>query len=189
MSQLPSPRRLAEAALLSAVMNWTACGSPADRGGDVDELFAEVNQGVVTELTEVAPDEWRIADERVVGDSARSKIIATGLDGVTDTFALGEIGDADAVASADSTSSRRARRRSYFTPILFYGLFGSRFGRSYGYASAGPRPSAYVNPTAYNRVQSTAGSQLRTARPGGSSKPSSSRTGYGSGRSTRSFGG
>lgn len=185
----PAPRRLGEVALVAAALALGACGSPADRGGDVDQLFADVNQGVVTELREVAPGEWRIADERVVGDSTASRVIAAGLDGTTDTFALDEIGDAGALAAADSTDQRRYRRRATFLPILFYGFFGSRFGRRYGYAGAGPRPGAYVNAGAYDRVRSTAGQQLRTARPGGSARPTTSRTGYGSGRSTRSFGG
>ena len=186
----PTPaRRLGEVALVSAAIALVACGSPANRGEDVDQLFEDANQGIVTELREVSAGEWRIADERVVDDSTQSRVIATRLDGATDTFTLDQIGRDGAVAAADSTSGRGYRRGSFFTPILFYGLFGSRFGRSYGFAGAGPRPGAYVNRGTYNRVQSTAGNQLRTARPGGSARPSSSRTGYGSGRSTRSFGG
>ena len=176
--------------MIAAALALGACGSPANRGQDVDELFEEVNQGVVTEVTEVAPDEWRIADERVVDDSTRSRVIARGLDGVTDTFTLDELRRRDALAAADSTGAnqRQYRRSGFFTPILFYGLFGSRFGRSFGAgAGVGPRPGAYVNASTYNRVQNTAGTRLRT--PGSSSRPSGGRSGYGAGRSTRSFGG
>ena len=174
---------------MTAALALGACGSPANRGQDVDGLFEDVDQGVVTELREVSPDEWRIADERVVEDSLQSRVIATGLDGVSDTFTLDELRAQGAVAAADTTvADTRHRRRGFFTPILFYGLFGSRFGRSYGRNSGvGPRPGAYVNQSAYNRVQSTAAPRLRT--PGSSARPSGGRSGYGAGRSTRSFGG
>ena len=185
------PRRPGEAALVAAAFALGACGSPANRGEDVDRLFEDVNQGIVTEVREVAPDEWRIADERVVDDSTNSRVIATGLDGVTDTFTLEELRQRDGLAAADTTGGngqRQYRRSGFFTPILFYGLFGSRFGRSFGRPSGvGPRPGAYVNQSAYNRVQSTAGSRLRA--PGSSARPSGGRSGYGAGRSTRSFGG
>lgn len=185
-SQNPGWRRGAEAALLSAaLLALPACGSNVERVPVI-----RFTEGVETELTEVAPDEWRIADERVVADSSDSRVIARGLDGIADTFALAELRTDPSTAAppSDTTDQRRYRRRSFFSPILLYGLFGNRLG---GYRTGvTPRPAAYVNRRAYDRVQSTAGTRLnRTARRTTVTRPSSGRSGYGSGRSGRSFGG
>lgn len=183
----PTPwRRSAEAALATAaLLTGAACGSNVERVPVV-----QFTEGVETELTEVAPNDWRIADERVVPDSSASRVIAKGLDGLTDTFALAELRDPGGAAAADSVDERRYRRRSFFTPILLYGLIGNRLG---GYRSgATPRPNAYVNRGTYDRVQRTAGTRLTaTGRRTTVSRPAGGRSGYGSGagRSGRSFGG
>ncbi len=154
----------------------------------VDELFTE---GIVTEVQEVAPGEWKISDERVVPDSNASEVIARGLDGRTDTFGLAEWRSGEtAVAATDSTSLARQERRSSISPLLLYGLFAYRMG---GFSSGfRPNPGAYVNQSAYNRVQSGAGQRVSTAvnrRP--VAAPRTGRTGYGARRmgGGRGFGG
>ena len=179
-------RRAAEAALVSvALVALPACGSNVERVPVV-----QFTEGVETELTEVAPDDWRIADERVLPDSNATRVIATGLDGVADTFALAELTGARVAGESvpDSTEQRRYRRRTFFSPILLYGLIGNRLG---GYRSGfTPNPSAYVDRGTYNRVQNTAGTRLQSsARRTTVTRPSSGRSGFGSGRSGRSFGG
>ena len=90
-----------------------SCGSNVERIPVV--AFTE---GVVTELEEVAPNDWRIADETVVPDSNASRVIARGLDGMSDTFTLAEIQNTSTPAGTqDSTYQRRYRRRSGFSTI------------------------------------------------------------------------
>ena len=178
-------RRIPEAAVVSAALfAASACGGGVERVPVV-----EFTEGVETEVQEVAPNEWRIADERVVPDSNASRVIARGLDGTVDTFGLAELTASGAAPAAqDSTSQTRYRRRSGFSTILLYGLIGNRLGAAR--QGITPSPRAYVNQNAYNRVQSTAGTRLNnTGRRTTVSRPAGGRSGYGGGRSGRSYGG
>ncbi len=181
---MPLIPRTPEAALIAlALAVLPACS------GNVERVpVTEFTEGVQTEVVEVAPDEWRIADEQVVPDTSDSRVIAKGLDGVVDTFALAELNADAAVPASDSTSYRRQHRSGLFTGILLYGLIGNRMG---GYRNGfSPRASAYVTPQAYNRVQNGAGSRLnRTGRQRSVARPGSGSRGFGGGRSGRSFGG
>ena len=176
-------RRVPAAALAAVLLGAPACGDNVERVPVV--RYAE---GVEAELREVAPDEWRIADERVVPDTNDTRVIATGLDGVSDTFALAELRGQPAGALADSTERRRTRRRSSFGPVLLYGLIGNRLG---GYRiGAAPRAAAYVDRGTYERVQSGAGARLsRGARRTTVARPAGGRSGYGGGAGGRSYGG
>ena len=184
-TRITSTSLLGAAALAGGVAFLASCGS-----NTVD--VPVYTQGVETEVVEMAPGDWRIADERVVADTADTRVIARGMNGVVDTFAYAEL-SREPVAPAtanDSTASSRYYRRRGFGTILLYGLIGNRLG-GYNQGITGPRANAYVSRDAYNRVQNGAGQQLRsTARTITRPKaPSAGRSGYGSGRSGRSFGG
>lgn len=146
--------------------------------GCVPEQSRQVpSQGLVTTLREVEPDQYKIEDEVVVADTAESRIIAKHLDGQIDTFSLAE--------------ARQAEQQGYqhqhggLFRMASYGLMGYMLGRSMG---AGPMSSAYINNQTYNRVNSTAGNNLRQSATR-SRTSSGTRTGFGGGRSSRSFGG
>ena len=179
--------RLPETALVSAALFLASCGSNVERVPVV--AFTE---GVETDLEEVAPNDWRIADERVLPDSNDTRVIARGLDGVVDTFSYAQLTDSTAtVASAENPDEeRRYRRRSYFGPILLYGLIGNRLG-AYRRGIT-PRANAYTSPRTYDRVQNTTGARLaNSGRRTTVTRPAGGRSGYGrsGGSSGRSYGG
>jgi len=162
----------------------TSCGSNVERVPVV--AFTE---GVETEVEEVAPNDWRIADERVVADSNASRVIARGLDGLSDTFSLAEIQSVSTLAGTeDSTTQRRYYRRNGFSSILIYGLIGNRMG-SYR-NGVKPNVNAYKNKGTFDRVQKTAGTRLNsTGRNTMSGSPKSGRSGFGRSGGGRSYGG
>jgi len=166
-------KQLPEAAIISAALFMTGCGSNVERVPVV--AFTE---GVVTELEEVAPNDWRIADETVVPDSNASRVIARGLDGMSDTFTLAEVQSAGTLAGTeDSTTQRRYYRRSGFSTILLYGLIGNRMG-SYR-SGIKPNVNAYKNQSTYNRVQKSAGTRLNRTGRATMSGPKGGRSGFG----------
>lgn len=170
--------------MISAALFMSSCGSNVERIPVV--AFTE---GVVTEVEEVAPNDWRIADERVVPDSNASRVIARALDGSSDTFSLAEVQRMETQTGAqDSTSQRRYRSHSGFSTILLYGLIGNRMGAfSQGIS---PNASAYKNQSTFNRVQNSAGMRLnRTGRSTTVASPKGGRSGFGSKSGARSGGG
>ncbi|MFK8057260.1 MAG: hypothetical protein AB8F78_14145 [Saprospiraceae bacterium] len=177
-------KRVPEAAIISAALFLASCGSNVERVPVV--AFTE---GVVTEVEEVAPNDWRIADERVVADSNASRVISRALDGSIDTFSLAEVQNTAApVGTQDSTSQRRYRHRSGFSTILLYGLIGNRMG-AYNRGIT-PNARAYKNQGTYNRVQNSAGTRLNSSgRSRTISRPSSGRSGFGKSGGGRSYGG
>lgn len=156
---------------LFALALWTfACSPAAER--------QVPTQGIVTTVREVEPDQYKIVDEVTVPDTADSRIIAEHLDGQVDTFSLAEARMAEQQGYQNHQQGGLLRMASY-------GLMGYMLGRSMG---AGPMSSAYINPQTYNRVNSTAGQNLRQSATR-TRVSSGTRTGFGGGRSTRSFGG
>jgi hypothetical protein len=145
----------------------------------VTEEQVEFTQGVITFMEEVTPEQYKIVDEQIVADKAESKIITQYLDGHRDTMSLYE---AQVVNQDTSTQQRSHYHRTYYG-----GLMGYYLGRSH---SIPPSPGVYQDPNTYNRVQNNAGSTLqRTARRTTVSRPSRSSSGFGSSKSSRSYGG
>ncbi|WP_157974439.1 hypothetical protein [Lewinella sp. IMCC34183] len=134
---------------------------------------SEPGQGVVTTVREVAPTEFRIADERPVDQISDSRVIVDRMSGDRDTFTLAEV---KAIEQTEPDSSR-VRRPFHSAGLGYWGfIMLNRMGRT-------PAASAYTNQAAYQRATGTAGSSL--------SRTSRARSGFGrsSGTSTRSFGG
>ena len=163
--------------------------SPGTSSSNVEYIETEVaspTEGVITKVEEVQADVFKITDEEVVSTVEESRIIANYLDGETDTFTLNEIAVVDTTVVSEE---RGYRRRSGISSIVHYGLIGYMLGRPMGTPM---RSSSYATRDSYNksqagrtRVNSTA--SRRTVR---SPRPSSTgKSGYGSGRSTKSYGG
>jgi hypothetical protein len=152
----------------------TSCGSS----------YEEVQiptQGLITTVVEVSPESYKIEDEQPVPDTSQSLIIAKYLDNTIDTFTLAE-------ARLVQQSNYNGARSGVFTAAS-YGFFGYMMGRSM--SSYRPSASAYSDPNTYNRVNSTTGSTIQnSSTTTRRAKPSSgSKSGYGSGKSSRSYGG
>ena len=154
--------RLALTGLLALLL--LACGDSA-----TEEGWEEPTQGLITTVTEVQEDEYKIASEETVPSPADSRIIVNNLEGTSDTFTLDE---AKLIEAEGSSASRPIR-----SAMLGYWGF-MMLGRMGG----SPGASAYVNQQAYNNANQRAGQPLRTS--------ARARGGFGSGaKSTRSYGG
>ncbi len=138
------------------------------------------SQGLATIVEEVDSALYKIADEQVLEDTAASLIIANYLDETSDTFTLAE-------ARLIQQGGNYNGRGGSVVSAASYGLFGYMLGRNMG--AFRPRASAYKDPSTHQRVTNKAGNTMRQTatrktrvRPGGKS-------GFGSGKSTRSYGG
>ena len=153
----------------------TSCG-----GGTQYEEVEIPTQGLITTVVELEPEQYKIEDEVAIPDTSQSLIIAKYLDGGIDTFTLAE-------ARLIRESGYNGPRSGVFTAAS-YGFFGYMIGRSMmgGYR---PTASAYTDPNTYNRVNNSTGSTIRSTSQRVSRPSARSRSGYGSGRSSRSYGG
>ena len=150
--------------ILLLSLAFTACSSSGEEG-------SEPTQGVITTVEEVSPDEYKIASEEVVPTPADSRIIVQDLNGSTETYTLDQ---AKRIEQTQPDSSRV--RRPFRTAMMGYWGFVmlNRIGSR-------PGAGAYKNSAAHQRATSNTGNSLnRTSR---------ARSGFGSGKSTRSFGG
>ena len=143
-------------------------------------------QGLITVLQEVEKDQFKIEDEQVIADTAASLIIAKYLDNTSDTFTLAE---ARLMESGNGSTQNTTRSGGGIMRAASYGLMGYFLGRS---MSSGPSPGAYVDQRTYDKVNNSAGSQIRQTagtRTVTRTRPTTGKSGYGGGRSTRSVGG
>lgn len=152
----------------------TSCGGPQYEEVEIP------TQGLVTTVVEVETDQFKIEDEVAIPDTSQSLIIAKYLDGGIDTFTLAEV-------RLMQQNGYGGRHGGIFTAAS-YGFFGYMIGRS---MMGGFRPSAtaYRDPNTYNRVNNTTGSTIRSTSQRVSRPSTRGRSGYGSGRSSRSYGG
>ncbi len=150
---------------------FVACGS----GGQEYEtsVVLDPTQGIVTEVKEIEADLYRITDETIVDKKEDSRIIAEYMDGVRDTFTLEEA----RLVDADNP------RRSRMSGILMGGMMGYMMGRS---MSSPLNRSAYANDKAFNKSQSSNQKFKSTASRRAVKTP---KKGFGSSKSTRSYGG
>ncbi|MFK7809102.1 MAG: hypothetical protein AB8F74_14965 [Saprospiraceae bacterium] len=137
------------------------------------------SQGIATILQEVQPETFKIEDEITLASTEDSYIVAKYMDSTIDTFTLAEV---QLMAANEGTSPRN---RSLMRAAS-YGFFGYMMGRS---MSSPVRSSAYMDQKTYNKVNNNAGKKMRsTATRTRRAKPAG-KSGYGSGKSTRSYGG
>lgn len=130
-------------------------------------------QGIVTKVKETEADLFKITDEEIVNFKADSRIIATYLDGKIDTFTLEEA----QLVDADNPRRNRTSR------VLMGGMMGYMMGRSMNQPLT---RSAYANDGAYNKSNTTNSKYRSSASRKTVSK---AKTGFGSSKSSKSYGG
>jgi hypothetical protein len=146
----------------------------------------EPTEGVITRLKEVEPEVFKITEEVLVPTKEESRIITTYIDGEIDTFMLEELAVIDTTIVSED---RGYRRRSGMSTAIHYGLLGYVLGRPMGTPI---RQSSYANSDSYNRSQNgrTKMNNTATSRTVRTPRPSSTgKSGFGAGKSTKSYGG
>lgn len=131
-------------------------------------------QGIITEVKEMEKDKFRITDEKIVNTKADSRIIAEYIDGARDTFTLEEV---------RLVEGENRTRRSSMNGILMGGMMGYMMGKSMGTPVS---KSAYANNSAYSKSNTTTNNLKSSATRSTVRKPKS---GFGSSKSSRSYGG
>jgi len=160
---------------LACGLIFSSCGSDSTETVEV-EIPTE---GLITTVQEVETDQFKIEDEETVADTADSRIIANYLDATSDTFTLQEARLMQSNGSGREQSVVRSAGLGYFGFIML--------GRMGGIA---PRAGAYTSANAHNKASNGAGKQMKSsANRVTRTRPSSGKSGYGSGKSTRSYGG
>lgn len=163
---------------LSAFVVLFFCLFSACSTNTTTEEVALPTEGLVTVLKEVQKDQFKIEDEITVPDTSKSLVVAKYMDEKIDTFTLAEI-----------RLMKQSSETNYngIATAAGLGLFGYFMGRS---MASRPPASAYTDPKTHQRVSNTAGNKMQqTAARTTRTRPSSGKSGYGSGRSTRSTGG
>lgn len=136
-------------------------------------------EGLITTVLEVDTNLFKISDEQAVPTVEDSRIIANYMDSTSDTFTLEE------AKLVDAEGENSGHRRNGIVRAATYGFFGYMMGRS---MARRPSAGAYTDPKTANRVSSTSGSRV-TSSARTVSRPVKGTSGYGSNRSTRSYGG
>jgi len=147
-------------------------------GGDdyVEETLVEPTQGIICKLQEQEKDLYKITDEELIDNRADSRIIVTYLDSSIDTFTI------DEVKISDASNPRRSIMRG----VLMGGMLGYMMGRPMG---GGLTRGSYASDNSYNKSNTSGRSKLNsTARRTTVRKPAS-KSGFGSKKSSRSYGG
>ena len=157
-------------ALLSAGLGITlfSCGSDT-------ETIEVPTEGLITTVKEVSAGDFKIESEVPVDAVADSRIIVEDLAGDRDTFTLDQAKLMSQVADPDSNEGRSMRSAG----MGYWGFL--MLGRMGGTPSAG----AYVDSNAHQRATSNAGTRMSSS----AKSTTRSKSGFGGGKSTRSFGG
>lgn len=169
---------------MAGIIGLSSCSTSDSSNNQAytEEVVVEAyTQGVITEIEETEKDLFKITDETTVPTREESRIIASYLDGSRDTFTLEEV----ALTETDSTSSNY-RRRSGMSSAITGGLMGYFLGRS---MSSPTNPGVYKNSAAHAKSTTTNKALRSTAKTSTVKTPSRSSSGYGGGKSTRSYGG
>lgn len=141
-------------------------------------------EGLITTVDEVQAEVFKISDEEVIPKKEDSRIIAKYMNGAVDTFTLEEVALVDTTIT-DRNDNRYQRR--FMRSVIFGGAMGYMMGRSMS------RPlsrGSYRSDAAYNKSNSGARTRMRsTASSRTVRKPVARKSGFGSRKSTRSYGG
>jgi len=148
---------------------FVSCGS----GSGTTEEVLSPTQGIITHVKEMKTDLFKITDENIVNRKEDSRIIATYLNGKIDTFTL------EQATLVDANNPRRSRVRG----VVAGGMFGYLMGRNMRQPLS---RTAYASDAAFNKSNTKTNSFRSTATRKTVNK---SKSGFGSSKSTRSFGG
>ena len=159
---------------LACGLIFTSCGSSVET-----EEVEIPTEGLITTVKEVQTDLFKIENEETVTNPADSRIIANYMDMTSDTFTLAEAKLIQANGSGRQRSVVHSAGMGYFGFIML-GRMGGR----------APRAGAYTDPKAHSKASNGAGKKMKSsANRVTRTRPSSGKSGYGSGKSTRSYGG
>jgi hypothetical protein len=160
---------------LAGGLIFISCG-----GSSTETVEVEIpTEGLITTVKEVQTDLFKIESEETVADTADSRIIANYMDMTSDTFTLAEARLIQASGSGRQRSVVHSAGLGYFGFIML-GRMGGR----------APRAGAYTDPKAHSKASNGAGKKMKSsANRVTRTRPSSGKSGYGSGKSTRSYGG
>ena len=169
------------AAFASGIFMMQSCGgdgSPKIKDGETITV-KESTKGTVTEVEEVQPgDDFKIIDEKVIDEKAKSTAIVHYLNGKTDTVSLQKM---------QSESQAGNHTNSALRGVLMYSLASAFFNRNM--ANTAPNSGYYKNTEAFNKSNGLKSDMDRTATSRRVTSPGKSSKGYGSGKSFRSHGG
>ena len=154
-----------------AITTFIACGDPSTEYTTTEVL--EPTNGIITEVKEMEEDLFRITDENIVPKKEDSRIIAEYMNGTRDTFTLEE------AQLVDANNPKRSR----MSGILMGGMMGYFMGKS---MSTPINRSSYASDNAYKKSTTSNQAVRATANRKTVKTP---RKGYGSTKSTRSYGG
>lgn len=173
-------RKMALAGIISTALLLQSCGgdgSPKIKDSTEKTIF-ESTKGVVTEVEEIEPgNEYKIIDEKIIDEKEKSIAIVHTLQGTTDTLSMAKM------KNDNSGNYRHSGLRS----VLWYSLAASYFNRNLGNVS--PNASNYKTTSAFDKSNSLKNDLKTSATSRRVRVPGASSTGYGKGKSFRSFGG
>ncbi len=162
---------------LALYLLYNFFGSSSSGDDYIEETLEEPTQGIICHLQEQEKDLFKITDEELIDKREDSRIYATYLDGKIDTFTI------DEVSITDASDPRRSMMRS----VMMGGMIGYMMGRPMG---SGIARSSYANQSAYDKSTSGRTNLRSSARKTTVRKPASrSKSGFGSSKSSRSYGG
>lgn len=176
-------KKLMLATIVSGALLVQGCssgdGSPRLKEFD-EKTIHESTQGVITEVEEIEPgNEYKIIDERIIDEKEKSIAIVHALDGTTDTLSLRKM--------ASDKESGTSYRHSGLSSLLMFSLAGSFFNNNLGNVT--PDSRYYKNEAAFNKSNNLKSDLQRTATSRTVKVPKAASSGYGAGKSFRSFGG
>lgn len=173
-------KKIALVSLVVSALTLHSCGGDGSpRIKDAKEkTIKESTKGVITEVEEIEPgDDYKIIDEKIIDEKEKSIAIVHRLDGNIDTLSLRKL----------KTDSEYSSRHSGLRGVLAYSLAASYFNRNL--ANTTPNSSYYKDATAYNKSTGLKSNLTSTAASRRVQIPGKSSSGYGSGKSFRSYGG
>jgi len=167
-------------AVIAVVVLYNMFFGESESSETVMEEVTVPTEGLITTVQEIDTNLFKISDEQPVPTVEDSRIIANYMDSTSDTFTLEE---AKLVEAGQGGSGYRSNG---IVRAATAGFFGYMIGRSM--AGGRPSASAYTDPKTHSRVSNNAGSRI-TSSARTVSRPVKGKSGYGSNRSTRSYGG
>ncbi|MCJ8164880.1 hypothetical protein MKJ04_08490 [Pontibacter sp. E15-1] len=157
----------------AACMGLTSCSSNPDQNEWNAESEMATTDGIITEMTEQGPDQWKITDERTTAPG-KSMAILKYNDGRIDTLQGLELQNRLQDMSRNEGSYRQGGYG--MSSVLWWSALGYMAGRN-----TGPRAGYYANPNLINRTD-TWRQNVQTSRQRATA-PGSGRSGFFRGRS------
>lgn len=169
-------RRNAFIVAAAACMGLTSCDNTSNQNEWNADSEVAVPDGVITEMTEEAPDQWKITDERTT-TPGQSMAILKYNDGRVDTLQGLELQNRLQDVSRNQGNYQQGGYGYGLSSVLWWSALGYMAGRTMS-----PRAGYYANPSLINRTD-TWRQNVQTYRQRATA-PRSGRSGYFRGRSS-----